>query len=116
MTKEELCNVLSKNIKKYRKGIFTQESLAEKVGLSIQQINGIECGRKFVSTESLLKIADALNIEVYQLFLPENKTPIKIEETPENQKIHNEIQSEVVEDVRFAVNRLLDKIEKNKCD
>ena len=70
MTKEELCQIFSYNIKKYRQGRFTQEALAEEAGLSPQQINGIEGGRKFVSTESLLKIATALNIEVYQLFIP----------------------------------------------
>lgn len=110
MTKEDLCEILSKNIKKYRKGIFTQESLAEKVGLSVQQINGIECGRKFVSTESLLKIANALKVQVYQLFVPQDEEPVKIEETPENEKIRAEIEAEVVQDVRLALERALDKI------
>lgn len=110
MTKEELCRVLSDNIKKYRKGKFTQESLAEKVELSVQQINGIECGRKFVSTESLLKIANALGVEVYELFVPQDKTPVKIEKTPENEKIREQITNEVVEQVRRAINSSLDKI------
>lgn len=107
MTKDELCMVLSENIKKYRKGIYTQETLAEKVGLSVQQINGIECGRKFVSTESLLKIANALNVEVYQLFIPEQKNPIIVENTPENEKIRRKIQDEIIESVRNAVNKTL---------
>ena len=112
MTKEELCGVLSENIKKYRKGFFTQESLAEEVGLSVQQINGIECGRKFVSTESLLKIANALKVQVYQLFVPQNEEPVEIEKTPENERIRAEIKAEVVEDVRIAVERALDKVYK----
>lgn len=112
MTKEELCKVLSENIKKYRKGIFTQESLAEKTGLSVQQINGIECGRKFVSTESLLRIANALNVEVYQLFVSSCKNPVIIEKTPENEKIRREIHGQVVKDVRLALNNALDKLDK----
>ncbi len=107
MTKNELCMVLSENIKKYRKGIYTQETLAEKAELSVQQINGIECGRKFVSTESLLKIANALNVEVYQLFIPEQKNPIIVENTPENEKIRRKIQDEIIENVRNAVNKTL---------
>lgn len=85
-------------------------SLAEKVELSVLQINGIECGRKFVSTESLLKIANALGVEVYELFVPQDKTPVKIEKTPENEKIREQITNEVVEQVRRAMNSSLDKI------
>lgn len=113
MTKEELCKVFSYNIKKYRQGKFTQEALAEKAGLSPQQINGIEGGRKFVSTDSLLKIASALNVEVYQLFIPKNETPIIIEETPENEKLRAQLRYEVVEEVRHNLNRVLDKIKKD---
>lgn len=114
MTKEELCKTLSYNIKKYRQGRFTQEALAEAAGLSPQQINGIEGGRKFVSTESLLKIASALNIEVYQLFIPQDKTPIIIEETPKNEKIRAQLTDEIVEQIRLTVNKSLDKVKNNK--
>ena len=112
MTKEELCKILSYNIKKYRNGKFTQESLAETAGLSPQQINGIEGCRKFVSTESLLKIATALNVEVYQLFVPQDITPIVIDETPENEKIRKQIKDEVLDDIKYNLNKVLDKMKK----
>lgn len=112
MTKEELCKIFSYNIKKYRQGKFTQEALAEKADFSPQQINGIEGGQKFVSTDSLLKIASALNVEVYQLFIPKNETPIIIEETPEDEKIREQLRDEVVEKVRLNMNNILDKIKK----
>lgn len=114
MTKEELCQIFSYNIKKYRQGRFTQEALAEEAGLSPQQINGIEGGRKFVSIESLLKIASALNIEVYQLFIPQNKKTIVIEETPENERIRAQLTEEIVEQIRLSVNKSLDKVKNNK--
>ena len=114
MTKEELCQIFSYNIKKYRQGRFTQEALAEEAGLSPQQINGIEGGRKFVSTESLLKIASALNVEVYQLFIPQNKKTIVIEETPENERIRAQLTEEIVEQIRLSVNKSLDKVKNNK--
>ena len=114
MTKEELCQIFSYNIKKYRQGRFTQEALAEEAGLSPQQINGIEGGRKFVSTDSLLKIATALNVEVYQLFIPHDSKPVIIEETPENERIRAQLTEEIVEQIRLSVNKSLDKVKNNK--
>ena len=112
MTELELANILSKNIKKYRGNTLTQEALAEKAELSVQLINAIEGGRKWVSKASLSKIAAALNVEVYQLFIPQNKTPIIIEETPENEKIRTQLTDEIVEEIRYGVNKILDKIKK----
>lgn len=112
MTEEELKSVFSENIKKYRNGKFTQESLAEKIGVSSQNINDIEGKRRFPRTDTLVKIAEALNVEVYQLFIPQNQTPIKIEETPENEKIRIQMTDEIVEEIRNGVNKMLDKIKK----
>ena len=62
----------------------------------------------------LSKIASALNIEVYQLFIPQNKTPIVIEETPENERIRAQLTEEIVEQIRLSVNKSLDKVKNNK--
>lgn len=110
MTEDELKSVLSLNIKKYRKNKFTQETLAEKIGVSSQNINDIEGKRRFPRSDTLVKIADALDIEVYELFVPQDKTPIIIEETPENEKIRDEIKSQVLEDVRSVLNKTIDKM------
>ena len=114
MTEEELKTVFSENIKKYRNGKFTQESLAERIGVSSQNINDIEGKRRFPRTDTLVKIAEALNIEVYQLFIPQDKTPVKIEETPENEKIRIQIKNEIIEEIRNGVIRMLDKINKEE--
>ena len=110
MTEQELLETLSQNIKFYRKGKFTQETLAEKIGVSAQNINNVEGKRRFPRSENLIKIADALGVEVYQLFIPKNKTPVVIEDTPENEKIRNQITDEVVDDVRNILNKALDKM------
>jgi transcriptional regulator with XRE-family HTH domain len=47
---------------------LTQEQLAEKAGISIDFLSLIERGRNAPSLESLEKIANALNIEVKDLF------------------------------------------------
>ena len=67
-----------------------------------------------MSTESLLKIATALNIEVYQLFIPQDKKTIIIEETPENERIRAQLTDEIVEQIRLSVNKSLDKVKNNK--
>lgn len=110
MTETELLETLSHNIKFYRKGKFTQETLAEKIGVSVQNINNVEGKRRFPRAENLIKIADALGVEVYQLFIPKDKTPIRIDKTPENEKIRNQITEEIVNKIRKILNKTLDKI------
>ena len=109
MKEKELLEILSQNIKFYRKGKFTQETLAEKIGVSVQNINNVEGKRRFPRTENLIKIADALGVEVYQLFIPKDKTPVIIEKTPENEKIRAQITEEVVNKIRNVLNKALDK-------
>ena len=74
MTQNELREILSRNIKFYRKRLFfTQEKLAEKTGLSTQTINDIEGCRTWVSDKSLIKIAEALHISPADLLIEQNE-------------------------------------------
>ena len=92
MTVIELKETLSKNIKKYRKGRFTQETLAEAIGVSAQNINDIEGKRRWPREETLVKLADILEIEIYELFIPEenlinkNNNALNIEKITLSQK------------------------------
>ena len=69
-----LRKVLSANIKEYRNldGI-SQEKLAEKTGLSEQLIKDIEGCRSWVSDKTVVKLALALKVEVYQLLYPQTE-------------------------------------------
>jgi DNA-binding XRE family transcriptional regulator len=85
MTDDEanLRKSLSANIKRCRAKLgFSQEKLAETVGLSDQTINDIEGCRTWVSDKTIIKLARALNIEVYQLFFPQTEAgklfPVKV--------------------------------------
>ena len=85
MTGDEakLRKVLSANIKHHRAKLgLSQEKLAEIVGLSDQTINDIEGCRTWVSDKTLVKIALALKVEVYQLIYPRTEAeklfPIRI--------------------------------------
>lgn len=111
MTENELNETLSQNIKKYRKGKFTQEQLAEEIGVSAQNINDIEGKRRWPREATLVKIANALCVEVYQLFIPENIKNIEIDETDENKQIRAQLQSQLVKDFRKSMNKMLDKWE-----
>jgi len=67
----ELRRTLSFNIKKQRKILgLTQEKLAEATGLSFQTINDIEGCRMWVSDKTIIKLAQALYVDIYQLFTP----------------------------------------------
>jgi transcriptional regulator with XRE-family HTH domain len=68
---DKLRKSLSVNIKKYRSELgLSQEKLVELVALSDQTINDIEGCRSWVSDKTLVKLARALKVEVYQLIYP----------------------------------------------
>jgi len=76
MTEKDLREILSKNLRRfrgYRK--FSQAEFAEKIDISIPFLSDIENGKKWGSPATLVKIADALNIEVYELLKPETIIP-----------------------------------------
>jgi transcriptional regulator with XRE-family HTH domain len=63
--------LLAFNIKLLRKKHgFSQEKLAEAVDLSAQSISDIEGCRTWVSDKTLEKLAQALNVNIYQFFIP----------------------------------------------
>ncbi|MDR2798140.1 MAG: helix-turn-helix domain-containing protein [Treponema sp.] len=74
---ERLRKLLSLNIKSRRRILgISQEKLAETADLSAQTVNDIEGCRMWVSDKTIVKLAQALQVEAYQLLLPniEEKT------------------------------------------
>jgi transcriptional regulator with XRE-family HTH domain len=68
---EKIRQILAQNIKKRRESLgMTQEELAETANLSVQTINTIEGCRMWISDKSITRLAKALNIEIFQLFMP----------------------------------------------
>lgn len=66
----DIIKVFGSNVKKYRiaKGL-SQEAFAEKCGLHRTYISAIECYRRSISLENIRRIADALEVEIYKLFM-----------------------------------------------
>lgn len=111
MTVIELKETLSKNIKKYRKGRFTQETLAEAIGVSSQNINDIEGKRRWPREETLVKLADILGIEIYELFIPSENLINKNNNVLDIKKIKNQLNNDLVSKIRTSVNKVLDNFE-----
>ena len=70
----DIVKVFANNVKKYRKETgLSQEQFAEKCGMHRTYISAIECYRRSISLENIQRIADALGIDTYKLFLEENE-------------------------------------------
>ena len=66
----DIIKVFGSNVKAYRQRIgLSQQAFAEKCGMHRTYISAIECFRRSISLENIQKIADALEIEPYQLLL-----------------------------------------------
>ena len=69
----DIIKVFGTNVRNYRKEKnISQEKLAELSGLHRTYISDIECFRRSISLDNIQKIADALEIKTYKLFLEQN--------------------------------------------
>lgn len=68
----DIIKVFGTNVRKYRtKKKVSQEKFAEICGLHRTYISDIECFRRSISLDNIQKIADALEIDTYKLFVEE---------------------------------------------
>ena len=66
----DIVKVFGTNLRKYRtEKKLSQEKFAELCNLHRTYISDIECFRRSISLENVQKIADALEIETYKLFI-----------------------------------------------
>ena len=82
MEEAELRRVLSTNIKHYR-GLrrWSQVVLAEKIGISTNFLADIETGKSWISSSTLIKLANIFEIEVYDLFKSKKTSKDETKET-----------------------------------
>jgi len=70
----QIRSLFSRNLKRLRnQASLSQINLASKAGLAHNFINDIESGKKWVSPETIAKLAVALRAEPYQFFLSDSK-------------------------------------------
>lgn len=85
---------LGAKIKRLRqkKGL-TQEQFAEKIDIAARTLSGIETGENFVTSETLEKILNALDISISELFAIDHIKP------------QDELISEIIEDIQNLKDR-----------
>lgn len=71
----DIKKVFGQHLRKYRlrKG-YSQEKLAELIGLGSKSISPIECGHRFLAIDKLEKLCEILEVEPYQLFLTNSQS------------------------------------------
>jgi len=112
MDENDLRGLLSKNIKRFRqvKGL-SQANLAEKMEISTNYLSDIETKRGWVSPFSLVKLANALEIEVYELFKPQENISLDLKK-----KISvylNDFSTSIKNSFEKSLNDSIKKIQKN---
>lgn len=69
----DIKEIFSKNLKKYRNQLgLSQEAFAEKSKLHRTYISAVESKRRSISLDNIQKIANALEIDTYKLFIEED--------------------------------------------
>ena len=96
---------IADNIKRLRKGKFTQETLSEAANISLPTLNGIECCNRGISEEVLVKLANALNCDVYEFFIPSESENVNMKDS------YSAIRHEVLSQIKSKLNETIEKLE-----
>ena len=107
MTEDELQTRVIENIRSLRKKAgLSQEKLADKADISRQMMNDIEGRRRWLTKGTLVKISNALEVDVHTLFIPTSSENIQTQNT------YNLITAKVISKIRSAIDKTFEEIEK----
>lgn len=71
----DVIRMFSHNLRKYRKQMgISQKAFADMSGLHRTYISALECGKRSIALDNIQKIAEALGIDPYLLFIEEKNT------------------------------------------
>jgi len=94
--------IFAHNLKKKRKNCgFSQAKLAEIVGVSTHHIAMMEIARHYPTLDLVERIANALNIEIYELFINPLSPPEELE------RLYKEVAKNIEHVVGEAVEKVL---------
>jgi transcriptional regulator with XRE-family HTH domain len=106
-----LRELLAKNLKEKRRSSgLTQAELAEKVNVSTHHIGMLEIAHNFPTLDLVERIADALGIEIYELFVgPLSPDPFSPKEELEK------LRRTIIEEIRQTVAESIEKGFAHNC-
>ena len=101
---------MSANIKRFRsRRGWSQAKLAEKLDISTNFLSDIETKKGWVSPLTLVKLAAALDIEVYELFKPDNAVSGDLKDVVN--KLAQDLTIVITESVEYARKQYTDEKE-----
>ena len=101
-----LREIFAKNLRNNRRRCgFSQEKLAEKTKISTQYLAMMEIARKFPTAEVLERLAMAMDIKVYELFLIDHSPREELELLRQEilQDINNSIDDKLQQSIVFYI-------------
>ena len=105
---QALKDTLSENIRKYRqRRNWSQFTLAAKANISTNFIADIEAGNTWVSAQTLVKIAQALDTEAFELLKPQKDNADS--QTPQKTNEKMELLSRFSQDLTIALQESTEK-------
>ena len=105
-----LREIFAKNLRNNRRRCgFSQEKLAEKIKISTQYLAMMEIARKFPTAEVLERIAMAMDIKVYELFLIEHSPREELDLLRQEilQDINNSFDDKIHQSIVFNIENVV---------
>jgi transcriptional regulator with XRE-family HTH domain len=106
MDGQSVCKLLGKNIRRFRlENQWSQEDLAEKIGVSASFLSNVETGRAWVSPKTIACLVDTFAIEPGELLTP---LPTMTPETKAYlENYTQEIQKSISQTIKLTKKRFL---------
>ena len=97
MITQDIKDILARNLKYFRiQRQFSQAQLAEKANISVTFLSNIERGKMFPKVETLSRLTESLDVEVYELFQPDLVSE-------DNKKMMNRLSEDITKNVNSAL-------------
>ena len=104
-----LKDIFAHNLKKKRQNCgFSQAKLAEMVNVSTHHIATIETARNYPTLDLVERLANALNIEIYELFINPLSPPEEME------RLYQTVAKNIENLISETIEKTLSDMQKNK--
>ena len=112
MDGKEIRTIFGQNIRKFRNHRnWSQADLAESANISINYLGDIERGKKWPHPDTLSKLADAMGIGVFELFLEESSS-IPIDKKALMNRFVKDVSLVINKSLSLSVNQSVEYIQK----